>query len=65
MGELQDEMRKVALEHTKGMSPEEITNYADHVLAIAKEWVQKEVEQAEAALCRAHRLRDYAEAIGK
>ena len=62
---LQDEMCKVVLEHTKGMSPEEITNYADHVLAIARGRAQEMVAQADEAYSIACRLRDYAEAIGK
>lgn len=65
MEELQDEMCKVVLEHTKGMSPEEITNYADHVLAIARGRAQEMVAQADEALRRACKLRDYADSIGK
>ena len=61
----QDVLRNEALKLTEGMSLEEVTCYADQVLAIARERAQKEVEQAEEVLRRANRLQDYAESIGK
>ena len=62
---VQNLLHDEAFKHTEGMSTEEIINYADQVLAIARERAQKEVEQAEVVLCWAHRLREYSEAIGK
>lgn len=61
----QDVMRNEALKLTEGMSLEELTNYADQVLAIARERAQKEVELADEVLRLARRLREYAEAIGR
>ena len=52
----QDVLRNEALKLTEGMSLEEVTCYADQVLAIARERAQKEVEQAEEVLRRANRL---------
>ena len=61
----QDVMRNEALKLTEGMSLEELTNYADQVLAIARERAQKEEELADEVLRLARRLREYAEAIGR
>lgn len=62
---MQDVLRNEALKNTKEMALEEITCYADQVLAIARERAQKEVELADEVLRMACRLRDYADSIGK
>lgn len=62
---MQDVLRNEALKITKEMTLEEVTCYADQVLAIARERAQKEVEQADEVLRMARRLREYAEAIGR
>lgn len=61
----QDMLRNEALKNTEEMTLEEITCYADQVLAIARERAQKEVALAEEALHEARRIREYAEAIGR
>lgn len=62
---VQDLLRNEALKNTEGMTLEEITCYADQVLAIARERAQREVALAEEALHEVRRLRDYADSIGK
>lgn len=62
---MQDVLREEALKNTEEMALEEITCYADQVLAIARERAQKEVALAEEVLQMARRLREYAEAIGR
>lgn len=62
---MQDVLRNEALKNTEEMVLEEITCYADQVLAIARERAQKEVALAEEVLQMARRLREYAEAIGR
>ena len=62
---MQDVLRNEALKNTEGMSPEEILNYADQVLHIARSRAQEEVVRADELMQRALKLRDYADSIGK
>ena len=62
---VQNLLHDEAFKHTEGMSTEEIINYADQVLAIARERAQKDVVQANEVLIRACKLREYSEEIGK
>ena len=62
---MQEVLRNEALNITEGMSPEEVTCYADQVLHIARSRAQEEVVRADELMQRALKLRDYADSIGK